>query len=52
MQYKNQNSNTDFDLMKLSMASPEVIKSWSFGEVTKPETINYRTPAQRAPWPF
>ncbi|MEK7200948.1 MAG: DNA-directed RNA polymerase subunit beta', partial [Patescibacteria group bacterium] len=29
--------------MKLSMASPEVIKSWSFGEVTKPETINYRT---------
>ena len=29
--------------MRLSLASPEVIKSWSFGEVTKPETINYRT---------
>ena len=42
MQNKTQNPN-DFDLMKLSLASPESIKSWSFGEVTKPETINYRT---------
>ena len=30
-------------MIKLSLASPEVIKSWSHGEVTKPETINYRT---------
>ncbi len=29
--------------MKLSLASPEAIKNWSFGEITKPETINYRT---------
>lgn len=40
---KNSNSIEDFDLIKLSLASPEVIKSWSHGEVTKPETINYRT---------
>ena len=39
----NPNGTTDFDLIKLSLASPEVIKSWSHGEVTKPETINYRT---------
>ncbi len=32
-----------FDLIKISLASPEVIRSWSFGEVKKPETINYRT---------
>ena len=32
-----------FDALALSVASPEVIKNWSFGEVTKPETINYRT---------
>jgi DNA-directed RNA polymerase subunit beta' len=43
MQNKNLNSSTDFDLIKLSLASPETIKSWSFGEVIKPETINYRT---------
>ncbi|MFH0804205.1 MAG: DNA-directed RNA polymerase subunit beta' [Candidatus Zambryskibacteria bacterium] len=40
---KNLNSTTDFDLIKLSLASPETIKNWSFGEVIKPETINYRT---------
>ena len=34
---------TDFDAIKLKLASPEVILSWSFGEVIKPETINYRT---------
>jgi len=39
----NPNSTTDFDLIRLSLASPEVIKNWSHGEVTKPETINYRT---------
>ena len=33
----------DFDFIKISLASPEKIKSWSFGEVKKPETINYRT---------
>jgi len=40
---KNLNSAVDFDLIKLSLASPEAILDWSFGEVTKPETINYRT---------
>ena len=33
----------DFDRVRISIASPEKIKSWSWGEVTKPETINYRT---------
>jgi len=33
----------DFDAMRLKVASPEVIRGWSYGEVTKPETINYRT---------
>jgi DNA-directed RNA polymerase subunit beta' len=33
----------DFNAIKISLASPEKIRSWSFGEVTKPETINYRT---------
>ncbi len=33
----------DFDKIKISLASPEMIRSWSKGEVTKPETINYRT---------
>ncbi len=32
-----------FDFIKISIASPEQIRAWSFGEVTKPETINYRT---------
>jgi len=32
-----------FDQIKISIASPEQIKSWSFGEIKKPETINYRT---------
>src|SRR5690348_13992083 len=32
-----------FDAVKLSLASPDKILEWSFGEVTKPETINYRT---------
>ena len=34
---------TDFEVIKLKLASPETILSWSYGEVTKPETINYRT---------
>ena len=33
----------DFDAIKIRLASPEKIRSWSHGEVTKPETINYRT---------
>ncbi len=33
----------DFDAIRISLASPEAIRSWSHGEVTKPETINYRT---------
>jgi DNA-directed RNA polymerase subunit beta' len=37
------NSISDFDSIRISLASPEKIRSWSHGEVTKPETINYRT---------
>ena len=33
----------NFDAIRISLASPEQIREWSFGEVTKPETINYRT---------
>jgi DNA-directed RNA polymerase subunit beta' len=33
----------DFDAVRISLASPEQIRGWSYGEVTKPETINYRT---------
>ena len=32
-----------FDYIRISIASPERILKWSYGEVTKPETINYRT---------
>ncbi len=35
--------STDFDAIRLRLASPDSIRSWSYGEVTKPETINYRT---------
>ena len=34
---------TEFDALRIKLASPEEIRSWSFGEVRKPETINYRT---------
>jgi len=37
------NKLTDFTSLQIKLASPEVIKSWSHGEVLKPETINYRT---------
>ncbi|MBI2679096.1 MAG: DNA-directed RNA polymerase subunit beta' [Candidatus Koribacter versatilis] len=37
------NQIADFDSIRISLASPEKIRSWSHGEVTKPETINYRT---------
>ena len=33
----------DFNAIKITIASPEMIRQWSFGEVKKPETINYRT---------
>ena len=33
----------DFDYIRIALASPELIRSWSYGEVKKPETINYRT---------
>ncbi len=36
-------SPQSFDQIRISIASPELIRSWSFGEVRKPETINYRT---------
>ena len=36
-------SNTPFDAIQIGIASPEMIRSWSYGEVKKPETINYRT---------
>ena len=32
----------DFRALRISLASPEEIRGWSYGEVTKPETINYR----------
>ncbi|MBL4711656.1 MAG: DNA-directed RNA polymerase subunit beta', partial [Gammaproteobacteria bacterium] len=40
---KQPGQNEDFDAIKISLASPSQIQSWSFGEVKKPETINYRT---------
>ncbi|EPE68508.1 DNA-directed RNA polymerase subunit beta' [Pasteurella multocida] len=36
-------TSEDFDVIKIGLASPDMIRSWSFGEVKKPETINYRT---------
>ena len=36
-------SGMDFNAIRISLASPEQVKAWSYGEVTKPETINYRT---------
>ncbi len=41
--YSQLSSTQQFDQIKINIASPEQIRSWSFGEVTKPETINYRT---------
>src|SRR3954471_2558181 len=42
-QPKAKNDIFDFDVISLRVASPDRIKEWSFGEVTRPETINYRT---------
>jgi len=36
-------SGADFNAIRISLASPEQVRAWSYGEVTKPETINYRT---------
>ena len=41
--FKSDVSEKKFSKIKISLASPEKIKSWSFGEIKKPETINYRT---------
>ena len=41
--FKNNNQTLNFDQIKISVSSPEQIRSWSFGEIKKPETINYRT---------
>lgn len=43
MQSPTGNGNHEFDSIQITLASPDVIKSWSHGEVKKPETINYRT---------
>jgi len=40
---KSQGQSEEFDAIRIGLASPEMIRSWSFGEVKKPETINYRT---------
>ena len=40
---KAQGHSDEFDSIRIGLASPEMIRSWSFGEVKKPETINYRT---------
>ena len=42
-QYSQGTNIADFDAVRLAIASPEDILEWSYGEVTKPETINYRT---------
>ena len=41
--FKSQTPDEDFDAIRIGLASPDMIRSWSFGEVKKPETINYRT---------
>jgi len=40
---KRQSRSEEFDMIRIGLASPDMIRSWSFGEVKKPETINYRT---------
>src|SRR6267143_2063322 len=41
--FKQVTQEEEFDAIKIGIASPEKIRSWSYGEVKKPETINYRT---------
>ena len=40
---KSQGQTDEFDAIRIGLASPEMVRSWSYGEVKKPETINYRT---------
>ena len=40
---KQQGQSEDFDAIRIGLTSPDMIRSWSYGEVKKPETINYRT---------
>ncbi|MCF2902695.1 DNA-directed RNA polymerase subunit beta' [Pseudoalteromonas sp. SSMSWG5] len=40
---KQQNKTEEFDAIRIGLASPDMVRSWSYGEVKKPETINYRT---------
>ena len=40
---KQQSQTEEFDAIRIALASPKMVRSWSFGEVKKPETINYRT---------
>lgn len=42
-QLKSENHAAEFDALRIKLASPEEVRSWSYGEVKKPETINYRT---------
>ncbi len=41
--FKQVTAEEEFDAITIGLASPEKIRSWSYGEVKKPETINYRT---------
>ena len=41
--YSDQTEENQFNMVRIGLASPDMIKSWSYGEVKKPETINYRT---------
>ena len=41
--FRYQHPVDDFDAIRIGLASPDMVRSWSFGEVKKPETINYRT---------
>ena len=41
--FSQQRQTVDFDTIRIGLASPDLIRSWSYGEVKKPETINYRT---------
>ena len=43
MKINKSSTDQNFNIISISVASPEVIEGWSFGEITKPETINYRT---------
>ncbi|RKY16135.1 MAG: hypothetical protein DRP63_05950, partial [Planctomycetota bacterium] len=41
--YESFERSSEFELVSIRIASPQDIRSWSYGEVKKPETINYRT---------